>query len=85
MLEAHGTVKHWATLSPLPPLLLHLGLSVRDTVCQPIHAWPACRFHMPTQNTLSFTETWENSAFPYTVVTEGSTQGNMVPANQVKC
>lgn len=67
MLRAHGTVgskkKKWVPLSPLPLLLLHLGLSVRDTVCQPIHVWPACHVPTQTQNTLVFTETWENPPF----------------------
>lgn len=73
-------IKHWVPLSPLL-LLLHLGLSVRDTVCQPVHAWPACHVPAPTQNTLIFTETWENPPCS----DRGNMQGNTVLANRVKC
>lgn len=79
-------IKHWVPLSP-PLLLQHLGLSVRDTVCQPIHAWPACNVPTPTQNTLVFTETWENPAFLCAMhrSDRGSMQGDVKPANGVKC
>lgn len=87
MLGAHGTVTHWVPLSPPLLLLVHLGLSVRDTVCQPIHAWPACHAPAPTQNTLVFIETWENRLFQGTLLrgVRGGMQGIMALANKVKC
>lgn len=80
-------IKHWAPPSLLLPLLLHLGLPLRDTVCQPVHAWPACHVPMPTQNTVLFTETWENPPILCTMRSghRGGMQGNMALANGVKC
>lgn len=48
-------------------LLLHLGLSVRDTVCQPVHAWSACRAPSPTSNSPVSQKTWENPSLCDTV------------------
>lgn len=72
---------------PLLLPLLHLGVSVRDTVCQPIHACPACHVQVPAKNTLAFTETWVNPPILCTMHCRDreSIQGNMARANKVKC